>query len=220
MKGRAKIFVVDDHPVVCAGLAALIDRETDVVSCGQASGVTQALRGIEASRPDLVIVDLSLKGSSGLELIKELKTRHPSVRVLVLSMHNDVDHVERALRAGACGYMDKQDAAKNFVLGVRRTLRGKRYLTAELAEKLMERGIRGSDERDALGQFSDREREVFDLLAQGCETGHIAAALHLSVKTVHSYCERMKHKLSVRTERELLVEAVRRNERSLPLAGG
>lgn len=213
MKGRAKIFVVDDHPVVCAGLTALIRQEADLVACGQASSVPQALRGIGASQPDLVIVGLSFSNSSGLELIKELQIRHPSIRVLVLSMYNEMDQVERALRAGACGYIDKRETAKSIINGARRALRGRRYITAELAEKLLERRIRNSNGGDDRQQFSDREQEVFELLARGCETGQIAAALHLSIKTVHTYCDRMRHKMGVHTERELLVEAVRWNER-------
>lgn len=187
--------------------------EPDLIVCGHAANVPEALRDIATSGAEVAVVDLSLKGASGLELIKDLKVLHPSVRVLVFSMHNDLDYVERALLAGAICFVDKQDAIQNIIIAIRRALKGECYISAGVAERLAERKIRSPRSENDLPRLSDRELEVFQSLAEGCELGQIAATLHLSIKTVHTYCDRLRQKMNLRTERDLLVEAVRWRER-------
>jgi DNA-binding NarL/FixJ family response regulator len=210
---KRRIFVVDDHPLVCAWLASEIGRESDLAACGQAQTIADALRQMAAQPPDAAVVDLSLPDGSGLELIKDLLARHPNVVVLVLSMHDDTDHMHRALRAGALGYITKDEAAQNFIPAIRIVLAGKRYLSPRLALKLAINLIEGNNHPGATAEhLSDRESEIFQMLGRGCEISQIATTYHLSVSTVHTYCDRMKQKFGVQTERELLVAAVRWNQ--------
>ncbi len=207
---KKRIFIVDDHPMVCAGLAGEIAREPDLTLCGQAHTLAEALRQMAACPPDVAVVDLSLPDGSGLELIKDLLARHPALVVLVLSLHDDLEHLDRALRAGARGYVSKDDLAPNFIPALRDVLAGKRYLTPRLTIKLANAMIDGGPYMGApAARLSDREWEIFQMLGRGSEIGQIAATYHLSTSTVHTYCERMKQKFGVRTERELLVAAVR-----------
>jgi DNA-binding NarL/FixJ family response regulator len=212
--GRTRVFLVDDHPLVREWLANLIDQQPDLAVCGEAESAAAAMSGIDAARPDVAVVDISLGGRSGLELIRDLKEAHPDVAVLVLSMHHEDLYAERALRAGARGYIMKREVTKNVILAIRRVQQGKVYLGERLAATLAERLITGASPAPAspVSQLSDRELEVFRLLGQGRTTRQIAEALHLSSKTVQAYYVRMKEKLSLTNASELLREAIRWEE--------
>ncbi len=209
----ARIFVVDDHPLVRESLTSLIRQQPDFLVCGEADGSAAALAGIAAARPDVAIVDLSLDDRSGLELIRDLKQMHPKVAVLVLSMHDEDLYAERALRAGARGYVMKREASRNVVLAIRRILAGKIAVSERLAETLATRLVTGAASgAEPVDSLSDRELDVFRMLGSGRTTRQIAEALHLSAKTVQAYCARIKEKLGLQTANELLREAVRWTE--------
>lgn len=208
---RHRIFIVDDHPLVREGLANLINQQSDLVVCGQAEDAAQALAGIGASRAELALIDISLKTASGLELVKDLKVHHPNVALIVLSMHDETLYAERAIRAGAKGYVMKRETTKEVLTAIRRVLQGDVYVS-ERVVNLMARRI-GSPRKAAASspveQLSDRELEIFRLLGQGRTTSQIAADLHLSLKTVQAYCARAKEKFGVDSLTELLRAAIR-----------
>ena len=209
--GRTQVFLVDDHPLVRESLARLIEQQPDLHVCGEADTAASALAAIGAARPDVAIVDLSLGDRSGIDLIRDLKQIHPRVAVLVLSMHDEQLYAERALRAGARGYIMKREATRNVILAIRRVLAGKIAVSDRVAESLAERLVSGapSGAESPVATLSDRELEVFRLMGEGRLTRQIAEALHLSVKTVQAYQARIKEKLGVTTANELLREAVR-----------
>jgi DNA-binding NarL/FixJ family response regulator len=206
-----RIFIVDDHPLVREGLANLINSQADLVVCGQAEDAAQALAGIGASRAELALIDISLKTGSGLELVKDLKANFSDVALVVLSMHDEMLYAERALRAGARGYVMKRETTKEVVTAIRRVLQGDVYVS-ERVVNLMARRL-GSSRRAAASspveQLSDRELEIFRLLGQGLTTSQIATDLHLSLKTVQAYCARAKEKFGVDSLTELLRAAIR-----------
>ena len=208
---RHRVFIVDDHPLVREGLANLINQQPDLVVCGQAEDAAQALAGIGASRAELALIDISLKTASGLELVKDLKVHHPNVALIVLSMHDEMLYAERAIRAGAKGYVMKRETTKEVLTAIRRVLQGDVYVS-ERVVNLMARRI-GSPRKAAASspveQLSDRELEIFRLLGQGRTTSQIAADLHLSLKTVQAYCARAKEKFGVDSLTELLRAAIR-----------
>jgi DNA-binding NarL/FixJ family response regulator len=211
--GRTRVFLVDDHPLVREWLANLIDQQPDLAVCGEAESAAAALSGIGAARPDVAVVDISLGGRSGLELIRDLKQAHPRVAVLVLSMHHEDLYAERALRAGARGYIMKREVTKKVILAIRRVQQGKVYLGDRLAATLAERLVTGAPLPESpVSQLSDRELEVFRLLGQGRTTRQIAEALQLSSKTVQAYYARIKEKLRLGNASELLREAIRWEE--------
>ena len=214
MAERIEIYLVDDHPLVREGLANLINQQSDLTICGEAEEAPQALKEIGTRKPDVAIVDISLKGSSGLELIKQLKQQHPDVAVIALSMHDEKLYAERAIRAGARGYVMKRESTRKIVGAIRQVMQGKLALSDEMTALLAQKFVTGP--RDAakspIEQLSDRELEVFDLLGQGIETRRIAETLHVSIKTVQAYCVRIKQKLRISTATELLREAVRWKE--------
>lgn len=211
---RHRIFLVDDHPLVREWLTNLINQQADLVVCGEAADVPAATRGIVEQNPDVAIVDLSLKGGSGLELIKSVKSRCPHVAVIVLSMHDEKHYAERALRAGARGYVMKRDSTKRIVTAIRLVLQGKPCVSEDVAVELAQKfiGDHGLDD-SPIERLSDRELEVFEFLGQGIETRQIAETLHVSIKTVQAYCARIKQKLCLTTATELLREAIRWHER-------
>jgi DNA-binding NarL/FixJ family response regulator len=197
---RARILIVDDHPAVREALALRISRQRDLDVCGEASDMSEALRLILDTQPDAVVVDISLKTSSGIDLIKRIKDRNPHVRILVWSMHSESLYAERALRAGALGYINKDQATDRMVEAIRRVLAGKVWLSEALAERLLQRavGAGGADStRSPLDALADRELEVFRLIGQGVKTAAIAERLHLSVKTVETYRDRIRQKLDL-----------------------
>jgi DNA-binding NarL/FixJ family response regulator len=208
---RRRIFIVDDHPLVREGLANLINQQPDLVVSGQAEDAAQALAGIGASRAELALIDISLKTASGLELVKDLKLHHPDVALVVLSMHDEMLYAERAIRAGARGYVMKRETTKEVLTAIRRVLQGDVYVS-ERVVNLMARRL-GSSRKTAASspveQLSDRELEIFRLLGQGRTTSQIATDLHLSLKTVQAYCARAKEKFGVDSLTELLRAAIR-----------
>ncbi|MCG8568083.1 MAG: response regulator transcription factor [Desulfobacterales bacterium] len=207
MQDRKRICIIDDHPIFRRGLAQLLEEESDLVVTGEAEGVDAAMDLIHAQAPDLAIVDITLKDRSGLDLIVHLRDHHPDLPVLVISMHEESLYAERVLRAGALGYITKQEMADNVVLAVRRVLEGKRYLSADMMDallgKMMDHG--GVDPVETL---SNRELEVFQLIGQGFKRKEIADLLYLSVKTIGTYREMIKKKLSLKSANELMKHAV------------
>ena len=206
-----RVFLVDDHPLVRESLASLIARQPDLSVCGEADRPASALAAIASLKPDVAVVDLSLGDGSGLELIRDLKRMHPEVAVLVLSMHDESLYAERALRAGARGYIMKREATRNVILAIRRVREGKIAVSPRLAEDLASRLIdtTPTSPADPVTTLSDRELEVFRLVGEGRQTRQIAEALHLSAKTVQAYYARIKEKLGAHNSNELLREAVR-----------
>ncbi len=208
---RHRVFVVDDHPLVREWLVSLIRRRPDLEVCGQAEDAATALSSIAATRPGVAIVDLSLKGGSGLELIKDLRAQHPAVRILVLSMHEDASYAERALRAGARGYVMKREATGQIIEAIYQVLSGKVYANEKLLARLAESIIEGSPGKSGspADLLSDRELEVFRLLGGGLETRQVAERMKLSIKTVQCYAARIKEKLHLDNASKLMREAVR-----------
>src|SRR5271154_919557 len=207
---RKTVFVVDDHPLLRQGLALMINREQDLVVCGEAEEAQAAMKAIAAARPDIVIADISLNGPDGLDLLKNLRTLYPNLPVLILSMHDESIYAERALRARANGYIMKQEATEKVLVALRRILGGDIYLSDRMANKLLHQYVSGNsaDISSRLSALSDRELEVFRLIGEGCGTRQIAEKLHLSVKTVETYQAHIKDKLSLRSGRELVQHAI------------
>ena len=206
-----RIFLVDDHPLVREWLTHLIHQQPDLVVCGEADTASGALEAILRLKPDVAIVDISLKDQSGIELIKNLKQMGSPAQVIVLSMHDEALYAERVLRAGARGYIMKRETAKKVIAAVRQVLAGELYLSDRLTALFAERFLDGNTRslRSPIEQLSDRELEVFQLLGQGFETRVIAERLHISLKTVQAFCARIKEKLRLASATELLREAVR-----------
>ena len=208
------IFLVDDHPLVREWLTNLINQQPDLVVCGEAETGPQAMQDIIKLKPDVAIIDISLKDSSGIELIKDLRQTAPGAVVLVLSMHEEVHYAERALRAGARGYIVKRETTRKVIPAIRQVLAGGVYLSEQVANALATQFVtgKGTPRHSPVDQLSDRELEVFELLGQGRGTRQIAETLKVSVKTVQAYCARIKEKLSLASATELLREAVRWHE--------
>ncbi|MFY9903662.1 MAG: response regulator transcription factor [Terriglobales bacterium] len=212
---KKMVFVVDDHPIVRQGLALLINQEADLAVCGEAEEMQAALPAIQAVRPDILIVDISLNGPDGLELLKNVRITSPRLPVLILSMHDEAIYAERALRAGANGYIMKQEATERVLVALRRILSGEIYVSDRIANSMLQHYVRGVNpaEHSSITELTDRELEVFRLIGDGLGTRQIAEALHLSVKTVESYQAHIKEKLSLRSGRELVQHAVEWNMR-------
>jgi DNA-binding NarL/FixJ family response regulator len=210
-ESRSRILIVDDHPVVRRGLRMLIDDEPDLFVCGEAGDADEAIRVLDAKKPDLVIVDLSLKESSGLELIKRIKSRNTDAKMLVSSMFDESLYAERVLNAGALGYVSKQEAMEKVIEAIRCVLSGRVYLSAAMSDRMLHRLARDHQaiERSPVETLSDRELEVFEMIGRGRSTAEIAGQLHLSVKTVETHREKVKAKLGLKTAAELYQHAVR-----------
>ena len=208
-KPRTRILIVDDHPIVRKGIADLVGQKPDFLVCGDADRVEDALPAIDELKPDLVIVDLSLKGAGGLELLKDLKIRHPEIPALVLSMHDETLFAERALRAGARGYVMKQEAVNELEHAIRRVLSGKIYLSQAMSDRLLHMVSQGEKIRDRspMERLSDRELEVFEMIGRGLPMREIAKELHLSVKTIETHRAHIKEKLSITSAVQLVQHA-------------
>jgi DNA-binding NarL/FixJ family response regulator len=215
---KHRVLVVDDHPIVRQGLALLINREPDLVVCGEAEEAGSAAEAIATLNPDIVILDISLGGPDGLELLKQVRARDADLPVLVLSMHDEAIYAERALRAGANGYIMKQEATDLVLVAIRRILAGQVYVPDQVASRMLGQFVRGSvpGPRPPLAGLSDRELEVFRLIGEGSSTREIAEGLHLSVKTVESYQAHIKEKLALRNARELQHHAIEWRLREKP----
>lgn len=210
VSNQRRIFVVDDHPIVRQGLALLINREPDLMVCGEAEEAHSAMNGIASLNPDIIILDISLNGPDGLDVLKSIRARYPDLPVLILSMHDEVIYAERALRAGANGYIMKQQATEAVLVAVRRILNGEIHVSERIAGKLLRQYVKGSapTRESSVADLTDRELEVFRLIGEGHSTKKIADELHLSVKTVESYQSHLKEKLSLRSGRELVQHAI------------
>jgi DNA-binding NarL/FixJ family response regulator len=207
---KSRVFVVDDHPIVRQGLALLINRELDLMVCGEAEDAHTAVQAVATARPDILVVDISLNGPDGLDLLKDIRTRHPELPVLVLSMHDESVYAERALRAGAQGYIMKQEATEKVLVALRRILSHEIYVSERIANRMLQRYIGGASagRPSSIADLTDRELEVFRLIGEGHSTRQIAEELHISVKTVESYQAHIKEKLSLRSARELVQHAI------------
>ncbi len=211
LKRRSRILVVDDHPVVREGLALRIGREPDLAICCTAETAQQALAQIESGQADLAIVDISLGDSNGIELIKDIRACQPKLPVLVLSMHEESLYAQRALRAGAKGYIMKQEPMEKLLKAIRKVLAGGIYLSDPLTRQMINSAISGGPASipSPIGRLSDRELEVFQLIGRGRTTHQIADALHLSMKTVSSHRESIKLKMELSNSAELVRNAIR-----------
>lgn len=210
-KTKYRVFLVDDHPIVRHGLTQLINREPDLMVCGEAEDGSKALTAAGVAKTDVVVVDLTLKHSSGFSLIKSLNALDPKMPILVLTIHEESLYAERCLRAGAKGYLMKEEAMEKVLLAIRRVLAGQVYLSEEMQSKLFRTSGKRSNNVIAspLERLSDRELEVFRLLGQGVGTRQIAELLHLSISTVETHRAKIKEKLDVRSGTELLQQAVK-----------
>jgi DNA-binding NarL/FixJ family response regulator len=210
---RRRVFVVDDHPIVRQGLALLINREADLQVCGEAEEANGALDALDAMDPDIVVLDISLNGPDGIDLLKAIRSRKASLPMLVLSMHDELIYAERALRAGASGDIMTQEATERVLVAIRRILNGDVYLSDRAASRMVQQYVRGSAaaRQSSVAGLSDRELEVFRLIGDGHGTRQIADELHLSVKTVETYQAHIKEKLSLRNARELVQRAIEWN---------
>lgn len=207
---KRNIFVVDDHSVMRWGYIALINQELDLQVCGEASAALEALEKIPEASPDLAVVDISLEGMNGIELTKYLQTQHPDLPVLIVSMHDESLYGERALRAGARGYIMKREARTKIVEAIRRILNGSYYLSDAMNTKILlqYQGRRFDAEQSSIERLSDRELEVFELFGRGYCTREIAEMLLISPKTVESHRTRIKVKLAIESTTALLQHAV------------
>jgi DNA-binding NarL/FixJ family response regulator len=209
-KQKNRIFIVDDHPIVRKGLAQLINQEEDLVICGEADNAEAALEALKKVKPDLAIVDISLRGIDGFELTKLIRARFDNIPVLVVSMHDESLFAERALRVGARGYIMKQEAIEKMMEAIRKVLRGELYVSERVSANIVKRFVDGKAEGVSSPEelLSDREMEVFQLIGQGFGTRQIAEQLHVSVKTVETYRANIKEKLNLKNATELMKHAV------------
>ena len=216
---KAKIFLVDDHPLVREWLANLIEKNSDLTVCGEAEDAPTALEGIAEAQPDLAIIDLSLGSSSGIDLIRSIRSSFPDVAMIVLSMHDERVYAERVIRAGARGYVMKRESTKKIIDAIHEVLRGNLYLSKEMTELLVEKFVSSDPQHVGLpiAQLSDRELEVFRLIGQGYEINEIAKMLNVNHKTIHTYSTRIREKLKLHSSAELLREALRWTETRVPV---
>jgi DNA-binding NarL/FixJ family response regulator len=210
---NARIAIVDDHPIMPimrAGLVTLISRDPRFEVCGEADDVAGGLKLIQSANPDIAIIDLALRDGSGLDLIRRMKTAKHPARVLVASMYEEALFAERAVRAGAAGYINKQEAGRNIVAALHTVLGGKMYLSENLASRILNQATVGRIPagQDPVTQLSDRELEVFTMIGGGATSAEIAGKLHVSVKTIDTYRQRIKDKLDLKTAAELSREAM------------
>jgi DNA-binding NarL/FixJ family response regulator len=213
MPPKIKILLVDDHPLVREGVANLIHQQPDLEVCGEAGSQPQALQLIGTMQPDIAIVDISLENGSGLELMKSIKSMYPGVAMLALSMHDESLYAERALRAGARGYLMKREAAKKVIQGIRAVLAGQMFISEKVSSMMAKRFVEGRTAATSpVELLSDRELEVFQLLGRGQSTRQIAEHLNVGFKTVQAYCARIKEKLQLANATELLRAAMQWND--------
>jgi DNA-binding NarL/FixJ family response regulator len=210
-QSSGRILIVDDHPLFRDGLRQLIDREAGLSVCGEATGAEDAIRLAADTKPDLVIVDILLGNENGIDLIRSLKANDSELPVLVVSMHEESLYAERALRAGAMGYVMKDEPPKTYKLAIRSVLAGEMYLSPRMATSLVAKLMHGTkeEEQTSVGLLSDRELEVFRRLGQGKGTRQIAEELGLTVRTIGSFRARIKEKLQIKNSAELILQAIR-----------
>jgi DNA-binding NarL/FixJ family response regulator len=209
-KRKQRVFVVDDHPIVRQGLALLINQEPDLTVCGEAEEAESILASIVQLEPDIIVLDISLPGSDGIDALKAIRSNHADLPVLILSMHDESIYAERALRAGANGYIMKQEATDTVLVALRRILAGEVYISDRATSKMLQRIVArpATRQRTSVASLSDRELEVFRLIGSGLGTREIAEKLQLSAKNVESYQAHIKKKLSLPTARALVQRAI------------
>jgi len=214
---KRRIFIVDDHPIVREGLAQLINNESDLTVCGKGEDPYQCIRAIKQAKPDLTLLDVSLKDSDGIELLKELRAQNQNYQILILSMHDESLYAERALRAGARGYIMKQEAPQTLLLAIRKVLQGEVYVSDRMSAVLIQRmvGNKKPDGTLPMDRLTDRELEVFRMIGAGMSVKEIADKLFLSIKTIEAHREHIKEKLSIKSSSELLRYAIRNAPGSL-----
>ena len=207
---KSRILIIDDHPLFREGLQQLIDRTTELVVCGEAEDAAEAHKAIAVLKPDLVLVDISLGVGSGIDLIKAIKSQHEDLPILVISMHDESLYAERALRAGAMGYVMKHERGKRVLAAISRVLGGDIYLSEKMSTSLLSKLTWGKDEQplSPVGKLSDRELEVFRMLGQVKGTRQIAEELNLTVATINTFRARIKEKLQLKTSTELAMYAI------------
>lgn len=207
--GKTRVLLVDDHPILRAGLSRLINQEADMTVAGEAEDAPKAFDLVSKLSPDVVLVDVSLKGGNGIELIKNLKARYPDLPMLVLSMHDETLYAERALRAGGRGYIMKEEAIEQVLVGIRKVLAGEIFLSERMKNRMLQQmaGNKGKVVSSPIELLTDREIEVFRLIGEGHSTRQIAGELHLSVRTVEAYREYIKVKLNLKNAIELAQHA-------------
>lgn len=207
---RSRVFIVDDHTMFREGLRQLIDRESGLMVCGDAADTAEALLAIRHTRPDVVLVDISLAGASGIDLIKNIKAEFEDLPVLVVSMHDESLYAERALRAGAMGYVMKHEPSRTVKAAIHKVLGGDMYLSEKLSSSLIARFMRGETEPPVspIDTLSDRELEVFRLLGQGQGVRQIAEKLEVTIPTVNSFRNRIKDKLGLKTSTQVMLHAI------------
>src|SRR5262245_40111343 len=208
--GKRRVLLVDDHPIVRQGLVELINRQKNLVVCGETGSGREAPELARRLEPDLAVIDVSLKDASGIQLLKTLKLRRPQLPMLVLSMHEEGLYAERALRAGAMGYIMKQEASDMILKAIHSALQGEFYLSDGIKEKLLHHLVEGKSSKQgfSVDLLSDRELEIFQLIGNGFGTRQIAEKLHLSVKTIESYRDSLKQKLQLKHRSELVQQAI------------
>lgn len=207
---RKKILIVDDHPLVRKGIRSLLEQEHDLAICGEAANRREVLDLAQKTRPDLVLLDITLEGPDGIEVTKALRAECDDVPILIVSMHDEGLYAERALRAGARGYIMKQEVAENVIKAIRQVLRGDIYISEAMRQKLLQDLARpnANGNNSPMDRLSDRELEVFRLIGEGHGTREISETLHLSIKTIETYRAHLKEKLAIRSSAELARSAV------------
>ncbi len=208
---KHKVFLVDDHPIVREGLAQLINKEKDLTVCGESGDVSDALQAITECKPDIAIIDLTLEHGSGLRLIENLHYKKTRVPILVLSMHDESVYAERCLKAGAKGYIMKQEPSDRMLSAIRKVLDGEMYISGNMEKKFLNKMISGEkiEFTSPVDVLSNRELEVYQLFGQGLKKREIAEQLNLSVKTIETYVENIKKKMAFSSSHEITMHAIR-----------
>jgi len=219
-EAKKRVVIIDDHAIVRQGLTHLINQENDLIVCGEAEDGLKGLSEVDRLKPDVILLDISLPGMNGIEFIKNVRARHPDVPIVVLSMHDESLYAERALRAGALGYLMKKSSSDEVILALRKVLNGEFYLSGKTGATMLKKflGNQGARTESPVSMLSDRELEVFEMIGRGKTTRELADALHLSTKTIDAHRMHIKEKLSLHSATELIQHAVRYVETEL--AGG
>ena len=204
-----RILIVDDHPLVRTGFSQLIGDCPDLEVCGEAGDMAEALRQVDATSPDLAIIDLSLAGGSGLDLIERIRSRNKDILMLVASMHDETLYAERVLAAGARGYINKQEAQDSIIRAIRQVLSGKVYLSQQMTDRLLSGMVNSNGEKRDIDSLSNRELQVFELIGEGVSSSQIAEQLNLSIKTIETHQAHIKKKLGLGSAHELNQRAIR-----------
>ena len=206
---RTRILIVDDHPLICEGLTMRLSLQPDLQVCGEAATEEEALTLVYKTAPNLVLVDISLKCGHGIELVKQIKSRHPRVKMLVVSGFDESLYAEWALRAGALGYLNKQESNEKLLDAIRTVLAGKRFVSATIAQRLVGQALGHAHQANTpIDRLSDRELQIFHLIGKGLTTGAIADQLFISTHTIDTHRENIKHKLGIPNAGELTRAAV------------